>query len=47
MDVNGVRSKFSEKYDEGIKQMQDYTGKIPPDKVKPKPETETCQSRLL
>ena len=28
MDINDVRSKFGNKYDEGIKQMQDYTEEL-------------------
>ena len=38
MDIKDAQSKFGDKYDEGIKQMQDYTGKIPPDKLVPKPK---------
>ncbi|HYO62033.1 MAG TPA: hypothetical protein VER08_00095 [Pyrinomonadaceae bacterium] len=37
MDIKDVRSKFGNKYDEGISQMLEYLKTIPPDKLKFKP----------
>lgn len=36
MDVKDIRSKFGNKYDEGIKQAEDYTRSLPPEKLLPK-----------
>ena len=35
MDIDDIRSKFGNKYDKGIKEMEDYTKSIPPEKLKP------------
>jgi len=38
MSIDDVRSKFGEKYNEAIEQMEDYTETIPPEDLTPKKE---------
>ena len=35
MGIDDVQNLFGDKYDEGIRQMQEYTRQIPPEKLKP------------
>ncbi len=35
MGIDDVRNLFGDKYDEAIRQMQEYTRQIPPEKLKP------------
>lgn len=36
MDIDDIRAKFGPKYDEGIKQMLEYTETLPQEKLVPK-----------